>query len=135
MVGASAARPEEEAPSTGEALTAFGTASLDWTRPQAGLSFALMSKPSKAPEAAKAATPDLPFEAAIDKLEAIVESLESEDLPLEVLLSKFEEGTKLAQLCQAKLAEAELKIQRLEKKLSGELTLTPWSAAEDAATE
>lgn len=94
-----------------------------------------MSRTSKAPDAAQAALPDMPFEAAIDKLEAIVESMEGDDLPLEVLLSKFEEGAKLAQLCQAKLAEAELKIQRLEKKLSGELTLTPVSVDADEAAE
>lgn len=94
-----------------------------------------MSKTSKAPDAAQAVLPDMPFEAAIDKLEAIVESMEGDDLPLDVLLSKFEEGTKLAQLCQAKLAEAELKIQKLEKKLSGELTLTPLSVPADEAAE
>jgi exodeoxyribonuclease VII small subunit len=67
----------------------------------------------------------LPFEEALKKLEAIVETMESEDLPLETLLAKYEEGTKLAQLCQAKLGEADLKIQQLEKEASGELKLKP----------
>jgi len=36
-----------------------------------------------------------PFEEALKKLEGIVEAMESNDLPLETLLSKYEEGTKL----------------------------------------
>jgi len=52
--------------------------------------------------------------------------MESEDLPLETLLARYEEGTKLARICQAKLAEADLKIQQLEKTASGELRLKPF---------
>ena len=51
------------------------------------------------------------FEEALKKLESIVEAMESGDLPLETLLARYEEGTQLARICQAKLAEAELKIQ------------------------
>jgi exodeoxyribonuclease VII small subunit len=69
----------------------------------------------------------LPFEDALKKLESIVETMESEDLPLEALLAKYEEGTQLARTCQEKLAEAELKIQQLEKNAAGELKLKPAS--------
>jgi exodeoxyribonuclease VII small subunit len=65
----------------------------------------------------------LPFEEALKRLETIVEAMESEDLPLETLLAKYEEGTQLVRNCQAKLAEAELKIQQLEKNAEGEMTL------------
>ncbi|SPE59200.1 Exodeoxyribonuclease 7 small subunit [Verrucomicrobia bacterium] len=65
----------------------------------------------------------LPFEEALQRLEAIVEALEAQDLPLESLLARYQEGTALAQLCQAKLNEAELKIQQLEKSGKGEMTL------------
>ncbi len=51
--------------------------------------------------------------------------MEAEDLPLESLLAKYEEGTVLARVCQEKLAEAEVKIQRLEKTAAGELQLKP----------
>jgi len=37
----------------------------------------------------------LPFEEALKKLEGIVEAMEAEDLPLETLLAKYEEGTRL----------------------------------------
>lgn len=68
---------------------------------------------------------DVPFEEALKKLEIIVESMEAEDLPLETLLARFEEGTKLAKVCQTKLSEAEVKIQQLEKNAAGELSLKP----------
>lgn len=83
-----------------------------------------MSKSAKAGDPAKAS---IPFEEALKKLEAIVEAMESGDLPLEALLTRYEEGTKLAQICQAKLADAELKIQQLEKNASGEMKLKPLS--------
>lgn len=88
-----------------------------------------MSKTSKAAQAGVGAGLELPFEDALKKLEDIVESMEGDDLPLETLLAKFEEGTRLAQLCQAKLAEAELKIQQLEKNLAGQMVLKPVAPA------
>ena len=51
--------------------------------------------------------------------------MESQDLPLEQMLARYEEGTRLAQLCQAKLAQAEVKIQQIEKNAKGEMTLKP----------
>ena len=67
----------------------------------------------------------LPFEEALKRLESIVEAMESEELPLETLLGKYEEGTRLAKICQDKLAEADLKIQQLEKNAAGEIKLKP----------
>jgi exodeoxyribonuclease VII small subunit len=81
---------------------------------------------SKTPKAAEPPKPDaLPFEEALGRLESIVEAMETGDLPLESLLAKYEEGMKLAGVCQAKLAEAEVKIQQLEKTASGEFRLKP----------
>jgi exodeoxyribonuclease VII small subunit len=68
----------------------------------------------------------MPFEEALKKLEGIVTAMESDELPLESLLAKYEEGTRLAQICQAKLAEAELKIQQLEKTAAGDIKLKPF---------
>jgi exodeoxyribonuclease VII small subunit len=80
---------------------------------------------AKNAEAAGADLQDLPFEEALKRLESIVESMESQDLPLETLLARYEEGSKLSQICQAKLTEAELQIQRLDKNAKGELSLKP----------
>jgi len=78
---------------------------------------------------------NLPFEEALKKLEGIVEAMESEELPLETLLRKYEEGTRLARICQEKLAEAEVKIQQLEKSAGGEFKLKPLAAEESEAGE
>ncbi|MBU6402787.1 MAG: exodeoxyribonuclease VII small subunit [Verrucomicrobia bacterium] len=59
--------------------------------------------------------------------------MESDELPLEALLARFEEGTRLAKICQAKLAEAELKIQQLEQNAAGETEVKPVAAADDGA--
>ena len=75
------------------------------------------------PNSAPPQPAELPFEEALKKLEAIVEKMESDDLPLESLLASFAEGTRLAKVCQAKLADAELKIQQLEKTFSGDPVL------------
>lgn len=67
----------------------------------------------------------MPFEEALKKLEKIVDDMEGGELPLETMLSRFEEGTRLVKVCQGKLEEAELKIQKLEKNAGGEMTLKP----------
>ena len=89
-----------------------------------GLIYSNLSLVSKMIKAASDLKPDdLSFEEALKKLEAIVEAMEAGDLPLETLLSKYEEGSKLVRICQEKLAEAELKIQQLEKNAAGEMKL------------
>jgi exodeoxyribonuclease VII small subunit len=52
----------------------------------------------------------LTFEKAMEQLEKIVASLETEALSLEQSLKKFEEGMKLSQYCSEKLEETEKKI-------------------------
>ena len=47
------------------------------------------------------------FESALEKLESIVHSMESGQLPLEELLTRYEEGTQWIRFCQDKLATAE----------------------------
>ena len=74
---------------------------------------------------------DPPFEEALQKLESVVEAMESDDLPLETLLARYEEGAKLVKICQEKLAEAELKIQKLEKNAAGEMKLQPVDLTEE----
>jgi len=61
----------------------------------------------------------LSFETALGKLEAIVESMESGDVPLAELLAKFEDGSKLLKVCEARLKDAELKIEQLKKQKNG----------------
>lgn len=90
------------------------------------------SAPKNAGQTNPAKAGSLPFEEALKKLETIVTAMEAEDLPLETLLAKYEEGTRLARACQEKLAEAELKIQQLEKTAAGELKLMPVALPEES---
>jgi len=85
-----------------------------------------MANPSKAAVQNNPGKHSLAFEEALKRLETIVEAMEADDLPLESLVAKYEEGMKLAQVCQSKLAEAESKIQQLEKTAAGELKLKPF---------
>ena len=61
------------------------------------------------------------FEKAMEKLEKIVQELESSDLPLEKAIKKFEEGVQLSKFCSEKLDETEKKITILLKDQNGQL--------------
>lgn len=56
------------------------------------------------------------FEEAMQKLEEIVEALENDTIDLEDSLKKFDEGMKLAALCNKKLEEARQQVAILLKK-------------------
>lgn len=56
---------------------------------------------------------ELTFEASLEKLEKLVASMESGDIPLADLVEKFEEGSKLVKVCEERLKQAELKIEKL----------------------
>ena len=68
------------------------------------------------------------FERAIQRLEQVVAEMESAELPLEDLLKKYEEGTRLVKFCSQKLEEAEKKIELLTKKNDGSVELIPFAA-------
>ena len=82
-------------------------------------------------KAKKAADADITFETAVEKLESIVEAMESEELPLEKLLVQYEEGTKLVKICESKLQAAEKRITQLEENLEGELASRPVTLEEE----
>ena len=67
----------------------------------------------------------LTFEQAIDRLEKIVADMEAAELPLEDVLKKYEEGTRLVRFCNQKLEEAEKKIEVLTKKADGTVAMEP----------
>ena len=58
-------------------------------------------------------TPKPTFEDEIERLEFIIDSMESGDTPLAELVCKFEEGSLLLKNCRKKLQEADLKIEQL----------------------
>ena len=73
----------------------------------------------------------LSFENALGKLESIVETMESGDVPLAELLAKFEEGSNLLKVCEARLKDAELKIEQLKKQKDGRVTFEQFEKARD----
>jgi len=85
-----------------------------------------MSKTPKAGAAGEAA--ELSFSDALARLQRVVEAMESEDLPLETLLARYEEGMKLVRVCEARLAAAEVRIQQLEQNGAGQLQTRPFDA-------
>ncbi|MGB1188638.1 MAG: exodeoxyribonuclease VII small subunit [Pseudomonadales bacterium] len=54
-----------------------------------------------------------PFEASLEKLEAIVETMESGELTLEESLKAFQEGITLTRACQKALSEAQQEVKIL----------------------
>lgn len=64
-------------------------------------------------------------------LERIVEAMESDELPLETLLARYEEGARLVRICQEKLAEAEVRIRQLEKGAAGEMKLKSFEKTDE----
>jgi len=60
------------------------------------------------------------FESALKNLEEIVKELEEGELTLEKSLERYEQGVRLARFCNAKLNEAEARIEMLQKDESGE---------------
>lgn len=67
---------------------------------------------------------ELSYEEAFEELRAIVERLESGELPLEESLALFERGQALAARCGELLEKAELKLRALAPDESGELVET-----------
>jgi exodeoxyribonuclease VII small subunit len=70
------------------------------------------------------------FEEAMERLEQIVETLESGDLALDESLKIFEEGMGLVNFCTKKLEEAEQKVTILIKESEGKWAQQPF-ATED----
>jgi len=56
------------------------------------------------------------FEQALSRLESIIAQMESDELPLDDLLVRYEEGIKLVGFCSEKLKAAEKRIQIVTQK-------------------
>ena len=75
------------------------------------------------------------FEKALERLEAIVEKLESEELGLDASLALFEEGIGLSRVCQERLAEVERRVEIVMKESRGEYRTVPFEGAPAPASE
>ena len=73
------------------------------------------------------------FAATVERLEQLVERLESGELSLEGSLAAFEQGVRLTRDAQRRLDEAELRVRTLTEGEAGGVDLAPFTAppAED----
>lgn len=76
---------------------------------------------------------ELNFESAMDRLEKIVEQMESGKLPLEDLIVRYEEGMNLVKICQERLANAEQKIEIIARDSAGKPVIKEFEPAEERA--
>lgn len=72
------------------------------------------------------------YEAAFERLSAIVEAMEAGDLALETLIEHYEKAMLLRKVCIDKLAQAEIKIKSLEEKSEGAFSLKSLTLDEDS---
>lgn len=69
--------------------------------------------------------PTEPFDHSLDRLETLVQQLESGALPLEAALERFEEGIALTRALQEQLSEAQRRVEVLKQGLAGEYRTEP----------
>ncbi|HEX8077425.1 MAG TPA: exodeoxyribonuclease VII small subunit [Chthoniobacterales bacterium] len=87
----------------------------------------MAATPAKKPE------PELNFEAAMNRLEAIVDEMESGKMQLEELIVRYEEGMKLVKTCQERLASAEQRIEIITRNHAGKAVVQPFEATNEPA--
>ena len=88
-----------------------------------------MSSKTKPPAA------ELNFEKAMDRLEAIVEQMESGKLPLEDLIVRYEEGMNLVNVCQDRLTKAEQKIEIIARNNAGKPIVKNFEPAAESSND
>jgi exodeoxyribonuclease VII small subunit len=74
------------------------------------------------------------FENAMDRLESIVEQMESGKLPLEELIVRYEEGMGLVKICHERLASAEQKIDIIARNSAGKPFVKEFEPTEEIAS-
>lgn len=79
---------------------------------------------------AKTEAPTLTFEAALKRLEEVLEALEHGSLNLEEALKAFEEGVGLVRFCHGKLDEVERRVELLLKDNTGKFFTKPFPEEE-----
>ena len=68
----------------------------------------------------------LSFEAALAELETIVRQLEAGQVPLDATIGLYERATMLRQHCDARLKDAEMRIERIVAGPDGRVAAVPF---------
>ncbi|MCK5920121.1 MAG: exodeoxyribonuclease VII small subunit, partial [Methylococcales bacterium] len=87
------------------------------------------------PEKQKTIDPDMLYEDAVAKLEALVRSMESDSMPLEDVMKNYEIGTQLHKICEKRLDEAQGRIEIIRKKRNGEIVTEPFGEEDTTKTQ
>ena len=66
---------------------------------------------------------DQSLESALDRLEEIVDTMDSEQVDLEESIALFKEGMALTQYCRKLIGEAEQQVKQLVEDTDGNITL------------
>jgi len=70
------------------------------------------------------------FEAALKRLEEIVDALEEGEASLDEAMALYEEGLELSRFCGEKLKATELRLKKLSKTIDGQFELTDFDEQE-----
>ena len=73
------------------------------------------------------------FEKSIDKLEDLIEQIESGEIGLEQAIAQYEQGQALIKRCQGILDKAERRIAELTQDADGQPTIAQGNATADEA--
>ena len=71
------------------------------------------------------------FEESLNRLDKIVQDMESGEMELDAMISAFEEGQQLVKSCSKKLNEVEKKIEKVVKGAGGEITTEPFESTQE----
>jgi exodeoxyribonuclease VII small subunit len=71
---------------------------------------------------------DLSFEDALRRLEAIVQQLESGDVPLEQSIALYAEGDRLRAQCEQRLKAGQARIEKIQVAPGGAVSAEPFDA-------
>lgn len=77
----------------------------------------------KTAEKPGAIDPNLPFEDALSRLETLIQGMDSDQVPLDLLIKNYEEGISLYEICEKRLDEAQGRIDLIRKKRDGTVVL------------
>ena len=70
----------------------------------------------------------------MERLETIVEQMESGKLPLEDLIVRYEQGMNLVKICQERLASAEQKIEIIARNSAGKAVVKEFEPTQEPET-
>lgn len=71
------------------------------------------------------------LEAAMQRIGEVVAEMEEGNLPLETLITRYEEGVSLVKMCQEKLDAAEKRIQIITRNARGAVELKDFEPADE----